>query len=226
MKSAIILAAVAGFAGAAQADLIVDWDLLGAPGNQATQAPNSAAANVSGLSITRGAGILATQTAANGFNSDGWAGANPAVKADSNEYISFGFNVGAGYQVDLSSLAIGTRSSNTGPGSLGLFYSGDNFTTNLFTFTQVGTAFNNQIVDLSGLTGLQGNVEFRIIELNTTSANGGTTADGGTFRLTAYFVGSTFDQNINFQGTVSAVPAPGALALLGLGGLVAGRRRR
>ncbi|MDX9910932.1 MAG: PEP-CTERM sorting domain-containing protein [Phycisphaerales bacterium] len=226
MKSAIILAAVAGFAGAAQADLITDWDLLGAVGTEAFVAPNSSAANVSGQNIVRGPGLLGSFTAANGFNTDGWGAAPAASPALDTDYVSFGFDVASGYQVDLTSLAIGTRSSNTGPGSLGLFSSADGFTTNLFTFTQVGTAFNNQIINLSSLTGLTGSVEFRIIQLGNTSANGGTTADGGTFRLTAYFVGSTFDQNINFQGTVSAVPAPGALALLGLGGLVAGRRRR
>jgi len=37
---------------------------------------------------------------------------------------------------------------------------------------------------------------------------------------------STFDSNGSFTGTIETIPAPGAVALLGLGGLAATRRRR
>lgn len=212
--SALAVFALAGVAGAQ----IVDWNLSGAPGNQVSQPPNTSAANVTGMSITRGAGISAS-AGSNSISSAGWEG----TAAD--EYFSLGFTVGAGYSVNLGSLYIGTRSSSTGPGTVGLYYSGDGFASPLTTIVQPSATFVNSAIDLSALTGLTGNVEFRIYEIGNTQASGaGATAATGTFRLTAYFVGGVFDRNLQFTGTV--VPTPGALAIAGVAGLVAVRRRR
>lgn len=203
----------------AQAATVAAWDLTGtANGNNAFAAGTGIAGQTSAINVTRGAGLTATGTPANnGFSADGWTG-------QATDYISFGFNVNAGFAVNLTNLYIGTRSSNTGPGSLGLYYSGDGFSTNLFTFTQSGTAFLNSNVALA-LSGLTGNVEFRIRAIGTTSANGGSTSSSGTFRLTNYFnPGDT--GNFSFAGSVIPVPTPGTFALMGLGGLVAARRRR
>ncbi|MCC6971398.1 MAG: hypothetical protein IT434_14380 [Phycisphaerales bacterium] len=210
------LAVLAASAGVASASVTISqWDLLGAPGDQVFT-PGSAVANVSAMNLTRGAG-LGVSAAANSFSSLGWTQA-------SDDYFSWGFTVDSGYAVNLDSLYIGTRSSNTGPGQLGLYYSGDGFTTAITTFAQVGTAFNNMVIDLSALPNLTGTVEFRVAQIGNVSANGGTTSSSGTFRFSAYFVNNTFDRNLQFTGDV--VPTPGAMALLGLGGLVAGRRRR
>ena len=66
--------------------------------------------------------------------------------------------------------------------------------------------------------------EFRVAQIGNSSAGGGVTGSTGTFRLTAYFVGGQFDRNLQFTGNV--IPTPGSLALMGLGGLLAARRRR
>ncbi|MFG0275452.1 MAG: PEP-CTERM sorting domain-containing protein [Phycisphaerales bacterium] len=218
MRHAAMLATVvAGMATSiASADVITSWTNFGQPGDQAASPVNVEAANVTGVAITRGAG-LNPSGAGNSISSNGW----DDLAAD--DYFTFGFNVDAGFSVDLDTLWIGTRSSNTGPGFLGLFYSGDGFSSNLYTFTQSGTSFNNSIIDLSSLTGLTGNVEFRIIALNGTSANGGTISSGGTFRIGDHFDGANFSE-VRFEGTV--VPTPGAMALFGLAGVCAGRRRR
>lgn len=214
----------------AQAATVVEWDLLGSPGNQATQAATSSATGITGGDIARGAG-LGTSAATNAFSSAGWEGTDSG--AAGNEYMSFGFSVAAGYELDLESLYIGTRSSGTAPGTLGLFWSGDNYATSLYTFTQNNTAYLNSVVDLSALSNLTGAVEFRLYEVGNTQADGsGATAGTGTFRLTAYFSGnpSVFDRNMQFTGTVAA-PVPEAdsyaliLAGLGLVGLLARRRK-
>jgi hypothetical protein len=216
MKLFVTLAALAAVAGSASAAVTVSqWDLLGAPGDQAFTL-GSAAANVTANNLTRGTGLLAN-TGGNSLNSAGWT-------QQSTDFVSFGFNVAPGFSVDLDTLYIGSRSSNTGPGSLGLFYSGDGFSTNLFTLTQVGTTNSNNAINLASLPNLTGNVEFRLVQLGNVAAGGGSTSAAGTFRVTAYFVAGQFDRNLQFTGTV--IPAPASLALIGLAGLTAGRRRR
>jgi hypothetical protein len=201
------------------AAVIAEWDLLGAAGSQASTAalpPVPLGLGVTGDPLARGSG-LAGSTASNSISASGWNG-------QATDYFSLGFTVAPGYSVDLTSLYIGTRSSNTGPGTLGLFYSGDGFATNLFSFNQApGGNFVNSIVDLSALPNLTGSVEFRIFQVGTNAANGGATGSSGTFRLAAYFDSGTFDRNLQFTGDVSTavIPEPSAawLAIFGLAGL-------
>lgn len=215
MKTVAALIALAALAGAAGAQL-AQWDFLGQPGNQVTN-PGIGSVNVAAMDLTRGAG-LSPSAAANSFSASGFT-------AEPTDYFSFGFTVDPGFQVDLDDLFIGTRSSGTGPGTIGLFYNGDGFASPITTFDQSpGANFVNSIVDLSSLPNLSGNVEFRLAQIGTTAANGGATGSGGTFRVTGYFAGGVFAQNMGFTGTV--IPAPGALALVGLAGLIGGRRRR
>lgn len=204
----------------ANAGIIVDWDLTGTPGNQASSAASSNAAHVSGTNLTRGTGLTASN-GSDSINASGWTG-------ESTDYFSFGFTVDSGYQVDLSSMLMGTRSSNTGPGTVGLFYSGDGFTTALHTFDQTpGSNVVHSVIDLSGLPDLTGSTQFRVAQIGTASANGGTTGSSGTFRIAEFFNGTNYT-NLQLNGSVSAfIPEPGShtlmLAGLGLLGFMAHR---
>ncbi len=216
MKTVTAIALVAGLATAASADVITSWVNFGQPGTQDFSAVGVQAANVTGTVLTRGPGLNATG-ANNSFSSSGWS------SDQSQDYYSFGFSVDAGYSVVLDSFWVGTRSSGTGPGFVGLVYSGDGFSSVLHTFVMPNAVFLNEIVDLSSLGALSGDVEFRLVALNDISAAGGAINPNGTFRVGDHSDGSTFTE-MRFEGTV--IPAPGAMALLGLGGLVATRRRR
>ena len=221
-KYLTLAAALLVASGAAQATTIVEWDLLGAPGSQASTPASGEAANVTGSVLARGAALTGS-AAGNSISASGWTG-------EATDYFSFGFAVESGYQVDLDDLYIGTRSSGTGPGTMGLFYSGDNFGAALTTFNQApGSNFVNSVIDLSALPDLTGNVEFRLLQVGTAAANGGSTGSAGTFRVTGYFAGGSFDRNTQLTGTVSAIPEPRTYLMMFAGlvmiGFMAARRK-
>lgn len=198
---------VFSYVNCAQSAIISEWNLTGEPGNSSFVAATNSAVNIIGMNLTRGSG-LTPRTTTNSFNSGSWHNADP------DEYLSFGFSVADGFAVDLTELAIALRSSNSGPGFLGLFYSGDNFSNSLATFTQSGDSVNEQLVDLSVLNGLMGNIEFRIQVTDNTSASGGTIGSLGTLRID-----EPAGSNMLFNGTITAVPEPQSyvMFLAGLG---------
>lgn len=211
--------AAAGFSSQTLAATVVEWDLLGQSGSQASVAASFDAANITGANLSRGAG-LSGNAGANSLNAAGW-------NNQATDFFSFGFTADAGYSVDLEELYLGSRSSNSGPGSIGLFSSLDGFATALVTFNQApGSNFVNSIVDLSGLPDITGSIEFRLMQIGSAAANGGATASNGTFRVTAYFENGAFNRNLGLTGTVTApVPVPAALWLLAPAlGFVARRR--
>lgn len=193
---------------------LVEWDFTGAGGAESSWAATSADPALTGTAFTRTG--LNGNAGANSFNSTAWA---------IGDYVSFGFEVDSGYTVDLTNLLITTRASNTGPGTLGLYYSGDGFTSPLTTISQSGASDSNSTVDLSALTGLTGTIEFRLAQIGTISANGGTVASGGTLRVQNFSIGPV---PVQFNGTVAAIPEPTAALfgslLAGAFGLMVARR--
>jgi PEP-CTERM motif len=210
IRSIVALAATAALGTAASATTLVQWDLAGAPGNQATTPGIASDASLAAIDLSRGAG-LSPSAASNSFSSSGFTGG-------ATDFVSLGFTVASGFLVDLDALFIGTRSSNTGPGTIGLYWSGDAFATPITRFDQSpGSNFVNSVVDLSALPDLTGSVEFRLAQIGSTSANGGATGASGTFRLTGYFNDSGFDRNLQFTGSVAAIPEPGTYGLMAAG---------
>jgi hypothetical protein len=214
----------------ASAALVADWDLTGNTGTEATEPANATGTGITGVAITRGAGLTALNAGANGFNSDGWE--DGAQASASNEYFEFGFTVQAGYSVDLAQLKIATRSSGTGPGTVGLYSNLDSYTNPLATFVQGNGTFLNSLVDLSALAPITGTFLVRLIEIGNTDANPpGTTASGGTYRIAEYqgAAGGPFE-NVEFSGDITppaAVPLPAAVFVFaGVAGVAGALRRR
>lgn len=202
--------------GSSSAGVIVAWNLHGEPGNQISTTAAFSADNVTGNVVTRGGGLSAAG-ATNSINSSGWHVYDSLDPVRSAGYFTFGFTVDDGYRVNLDQLLITTRSSSTGPGTVVLRYSGDAFADNLWTFTQSGTTFLNTTANLSHLTNLTGDLEFRLYSASSISANGGTVGSAGTFRITNYQGAS--DGSFRFTGTVEAIPEPSSLALLSVLGV-------
>lgn len=184
---------------------LVQWDFSGEPGNQLFTAGTAVPAQLTPMNFIRGSGVNPT-SASNSISSNGW-------DSGSDRYFSFGFTANSGFSVDLADLTIATRSSNTGPRDMALRYSADGFTSNLATWVQNGSAFNNQVINLSSLTGLTGSVEFRIYTTSNSRADSpGNIASGGTFRVANYSSGSVeFTGTVN-TGTPSAVITTGTLS--------------
>ncbi|MGH7242060.1 MAG: PEP-CTERM sorting domain-containing protein [Phycisphaerales bacterium] len=184
------------------------------------------------------AGINGATSQGSGFHAGASTYSSPAGNGSAHSFSSNTWAVGDYYQFKTSttgyngiSISWAQTGSNTGPRDFGLFWSTDGT-----TFTQIGgtlTVLANAAPDgpwsgvsvpnpsafvftMSGPAGLnnQANVFFRIRDLTTSSINGGVVAAGGTARV----------DDVIISGT--AVPTPGSMALIGLAGLVAGRRRR
>ena len=121
-------------------------------------------------------------------------------------------------------VAFDQAGSANGPANFGLSYSinGGAFTS-FATYSVVLSAWNTTTVQPSSLVFTGGgafdnanSITFRLVDLNTTSINGGTVGTGGTDRVDNFTV-------------VSIVPEPTALALAAFGGvaaLIAIRKRR
>jgi endonuclease/exonuclease/phosphatase family metal-dependent hydrolase len=168
----------------------VEWNFTGAPGNQLLTSGNALAPGIQARDFVRGSGVNPSN-AANSISANGW-------NAGEDRFFSFGFTIAPDKLVDLKTLQIGSTSSNTGPRDFALVYSGDGFTRSIATWQHTGS-FVNQVIDLSELQNLSGNVEFRIIPTSTVSANGGTIASTGTARVTNFFPGGL---PVTFNGLV------------------------
>jgi hypothetical protein len=229
-KSSLFAAGLVSLlASAASADVIAGWSMS-----------TVVAAATTGSNYTYGAadlGALTSGTSLSGFHTASattttWT--SPAGNGSTYSLSSNNWTTGDYYQVSMATTGYSDISvswdqtrSGTGPSAFSLTMSTDggaNFTTLLASYTVVqaglagtGTTSWNTITNQTGFTtttivGIsaanQGNVLFRFSSLSTTAA-------AGTGRV----------DNISVTGALVAVPAPGAVALIGLAGLVARRRR-
>lgn len=238
MKTVVLSLVVgsAALASSAQADLIAYWNFnastAGSTGGLGTlDQPYPFAANqgsgsiYTNFSINTVAGATATNTGdlgtfggslVNAITPD-TAGGSLALRAgngqnsgvtNNGKYVEFRLN-GSLFADDIV-LTYASQRSGTGFTSQTWQYSIDGGTTfvNFATVSGLPSSFALQTVNFAAADlGGYADLRFRVVV-------DGATNQGGNNRLD------------NIQFNASAIPTPGALALLGLGGLVAGRRRR
>ena len=229
IRSALVSAVAFGMvaiAGNGAAATLLQYNFSGNAGNEAAETPSFVAANLTGSNFTRGSGLSAT-SGANAFNSASWSN----YTANSTDYLSFGFSIASGYTASVDTLSFTSRSSNTGPRNLAVLASIDGGTfQQVASFAQTSDANVNRMLSFAPLTGAT-SLLFRIVATSSTSANGGSLAGGGTFRVQNY--GGTPASPFTLSGAVSAIPAaavpePAAWAMMigGFGLVGAAMRRR
>jgi MYXO-CTERM domain-containing protein len=201
----------------------------------------AASVTASGLSVgglNRASGISSTLTNGSSSAAKGWGGQNigtssvdSATAISNSKYIYFTISTDASSNLSLSSIdAYNARRSSSGPTTgLWQYAVGSGSYSNIgsaVTFGSTTTSSGNAqtAISLATISGLQNiaastTVTFRLL-LWTPTTGAGT----GTWYLNGQ--SATTDPDFKLSGEVTSVPAPGAIALLGVAGLVGSRRRR
>lgn len=217
MKKLLAVLVVVSLAAATQADLLVGWDFLSEPGNQAASTSIVEATGVQQSLLTRGSGLSAS-TGTNSLNSSGWTvGGDADTALAANDFLEWTVAASPGYSFSLTNFSFRWTRSSTGPTNLTLRSSLDNFVSDLGTWIKTDTTAANyeQALSLGPTTG----VTFRLIGYRAG-------ASAGTSRMTD---GANFGQaGIDFAvfGQVIPEPATAILFTVSLGFLGLARRRR
>ena len=208
---AAALASAAFVAMPAHAAPLLTYDFSGLTSTTTSVAAGGEAANIDGLNLTRGSGLTAV-SATRGFNSSGW-------NNQASDYLTFGFNIAAGYTATVSDIVFGAERSGSGPSTISLSASTDGGST-FQSLTSFAQTTQNRVQNLTfGSLTSASSIIFRL-------TGTGATAPGGTFRLT-----NANGNPLSINGSVSAIsavpePAAWALMILGFGVVGASMRRR
>ena len=218
LSSLLIASAVIATASAASADVIAGWSIPTAVTATTAATYSYGAANL-GAQVS-GSMLSGTHSSA----STAWS--SPAGNGSTYALSSNAWNVGDYYQISLAttgysavSVAWEQTRSSTGPAGFEAVLSVDGGS----TFSSLGSYTVNQVSwsatvpvttsSFGSLASAADNQASVIIRFKVVTA--GTSTTTGTNRI----------DNISVNGTVVPVPTPGAIALIGVAGLVARRRR-
>jgi hypothetical protein len=225
INTILAVGTVAAVCGAAEAAIVAAWTM-----------PNAVPPSTTGSNYMYGAADVGDATAGTsltGFHAlaaTTWS--SPAGNGSTNSLSSNNWSVGDYYQVSVStanyinvSLSWDQTRSSSGPSNFRVDYSTDGTTFNTllasysviqagasgsgttsWSSSSVQSVFTTTISNIAGADD-RGTLVFRFVNLSTV-------ASGGTNRI----------DNITVTGTL--IPAPGAMALLGMAGLLGARRRR
>ncbi len=218
LSSLLIASAMIATASAASADVIAGWSMPTAVTATTAATYSYGAANLGAL--VSGSMLSGTHSSA----LTAWS--SPAGNGSTYALSSNAWNVGDYYQISLAttgysgvSVAWDQSRSGTGPAGFEAVLSVDGGS----TFSSLGSYTVNQVSwstsvpvttsSFASVASAADNQASVIIRFKVVTA--GTSTTTGTNRI----------DNISVNGTVVPVPSPGAIALVGLAGLVARRRR-
>lgn len=140
---------------------LATWNLSAEAGSQTMTAGSTTVTGVVAGALTRASGLTAT-SGAGSINSSGWA---TSAARDTTKYYAFSITPPSGCAVDLTSLAIDTKSSGSGPASVSLATSADNFAASTAVTANMATTVT---VTATSTTAL----EIRVYGYAATAASG------------------------------------------------------
>lgn len=149
---------------------ILTFEFSALKGDEATANSNSNHANLSSSTISRGAGLTASENGGR-FNATSWALTSIANALSGNDYMEFTITPNAGYQFSVSSVVVQWQRSGTGNTAIALRSSVDGYAT-----------------DLGGVKDVADNTSTQTFTWTFSQAN---SSSAVTYRLYSYAEGTT-----------------------------------
>ena len=208
----------------AQAAIVAGWNQFNASTATYPKAADTVGANITstGLNTAGISRIFSSSFFLLGGEPNLW---NTGSTVNTNQYVEFAVQPGAGFQVDFTNLQLNAKQDETQL-DLVLRSSVDGFTSNLGTQVSLTDSFNTYSFDLSSLAPQTGPVQFRLYGLNADSStifffgeNSANVAGGG-------FVALNGDITATGGGAVSTPEPSGIVSLMAVGALGAASLRR
>ncbi|NCR70642.1 MAG: PEP-CTERM sorting domain-containing protein [Microcystis aeruginosa LG13-12] len=214
-----------GLAGVApaQAAIVAGWNSFNASTASYPKAADNVGANITSTGLNT-AGIFRRNNSnfRLGGSTNSW---NTTSTVNTNQYVEFAVQPGAGFQVDFTNLQLNAKQDEMRL-DLVLRSSVDGFTSNLGTQVSLTDSFNTYSFDLSSLAPQTGPVQFRLYGLNAQSdavfflgENSANVTGGG-------FVALNGDITPTGGGAVSTPEPSGIVSLIAVGALGAASLRR
>jgi len=211
-------------------EVLLGWNTSGNLGTETTEASTTNFAGINSANLTLGSGVTAAGNG-NRFGGSNWfntGNANPSTLANAiagNDFIQFIVSPTAGNQFTVTSFDFIWDRSGTGPSSVALFSSVDSFTNSLGSvanLTSGGSSLTTfRSISINGISNVSTSTTFRLYGFGAT----GTGGTGGFDHAT----NSATTNNVILNGSISAVPEPTSMVLVGLigvAGVVVRTRRR
>ena len=151
----------AGSSCKASTGTLVTYDFTGQPGNQTSTSATSSMAGITATAIDRASTVTAV-SGANSINGSNWS----TGALDTTRYFSFTLTPPASCTLDITSIAIDTKTSSSGPSSASVATSADAFASHA-TFSLNTSA--NATLSVSGSTKA---VEIRVYGYNASGTSG------------------------------------------------------
>lgn len=207
MKKLLIALVVVAIASVAQAELLATWTF---EGGNSTVATESTAANIDQVTfgeLTR-VNLGTSSTNANQFAANNWTAAANG--------ISLAVTVNAGYEIAGATIGVGgLNGSNTGPGTLQWSLNGTDVGTAWTVAYKSGNSVAGEVA--VGTIGSGANTLFLRSTGGQVATPTATPATAGSARLL---------NNLTMDGTITPIPEPATMGLLGLGALALALRRK
>ncbi|CCI06922.1 PEP-CTERM sorting domain-containing protein [Microcystis aeruginosa] len=218
----LTLMGLAGIA-PAQAAIVAGWNHFNASTATYPRAADTVGANITSTGLnTAGINRISASSFLLGGGANLW---NTGSTVNTNQYVEFAVQPGAGFQVDFTNLQLNAQHDEMQL-DLVLRSSVDGFTNNLGTQVNLTTSFNTYSFDLSSLAPQTGPVQFRLYGLNANGLSVYLIADNSANVPGGGFVALNGDITATGGGPVSTPEPSSIVSLIAVGALGAASLRR